>query len=254
MSARIEGSHRTTRTDNDGGVSSKKGPNAIKQGSPSLGDPNVDLDDAAGLAAMGIEGLAAMLQTESAKTTQKVARECEKAAKEQQIASLNKQVDELHQKASDIRSEAIVSGSLAAASGALTIASVAAGPSPADKQMAAGLRRQASAPGASQWSSMAADRADAINAGATARATVFQASGKTAGDLGAPLGKLTYGARQVEDDANATKAATEAKNAESARDEWNALSKQAQQSIEKAQQALQSIVAERTAVRRSILR
>ena len=101
---------------------------------------------------------------------------------------------------------------------------------------------------------MAADRADAINAGATAGATVVQTIGKTVGDLATPLGKLTFGARQVDDDANATKSATDAKNAESARDEWNALSKQAQQSIDKAQQALQSIMAERTAVRRSILK
>lgn len=165
-----------------------------------------------------IEVMAALLTISSAHGAARIARECEKAAKEEQISALQRQVGELQQKAADMRTEGLVAGSLLVAGGLTTMG--AAGISKVD------------------------------HAVANARATAL---GSMLSQLGAPLAKATAGAAQVKDDAGATQAAADAKLHEAAKDEYASMAKDAQQTIERAMQAIQSFAAEHSATARAIL-
>ncbi len=68
------------------------------------------------------------------------------------------------------------------------------------------------------------------------------------------IAKWQYGADTIEHDANATAWSARAKDADSDRDEMSSVAKTAHATIDKAQQALQSFLQERTMARRAILR
>jgi hypothetical protein len=66
--------------------------------------------------------------------------------------------------------------------------------------------------------------------------------GKAIAELASPVSKFAYGGQQIEHEANATRAAADAKRAESAAEEYGALVKNADATIDKAHQALQALV------------
>jgi hypothetical protein len=159
--------------------------------------------------ALGLEGLIALLSEEGAKQMRKDARENQRAERDTQLAAIQRQVSELHAKADAMRSEALVTMGLSVAGGAAQFAGACGG---------------AGAKSAPKW-------ANATDKGGT---TLSQVSG--------PMGKLAYGGQQIEHDANATRAAADAKRAESAAEEYGALLKNADSTIDKAHQALQALV------------
>jgi hypothetical protein len=79
-------------------------------------------------------------------------------------------------------------------------------------------------------------------------------AGKGACDAIAGLSNKRFEAHQKELEADATLAGAQAKEAESDRDEYNNNVKAAEAMLDKAHQALESFVAERTATRRAILK
>lgn len=216
----------------------------VRRTAPNLGGEHVT-------AGMGIEALAALLMSESARTTGKLMRDLQRDAKEAQASAMERQVSALHEKASDMASEALVAGTFTAAGGALTIASAAAGPSASD------------AAKAKQWDDAAKQYGHGFAAVAKQCATTLEAqkaaasalatAGNSATGLANPLAKGTFGAQQILDDAAATRAAADAKFAESARDEYAALAREFDAGSQKALQILQAMTVERHAVRRSLL-
>jgi hypothetical protein len=153
--------------------------------------------------ALGLDGLIALLSEDSAKQMRKDARDGQRAERDAQLAAIGRQVSELREKASAMRSEAAVTAAFTIAGGAGQCASAGAGTSSAAKAWGSGF--------------------------------------KTGSDLAAPMGKLTYGGAQIEHEAEATRAASDAKRAESAADEYAALMKNADATIDKAHQALQQL-------------
>jgi hypothetical protein len=267
MSPKIESSGKTTGT-----TSAALAADAAKKTEGSAYEPP-PLPTNGGFEGLGIESLAAMLAVESAHEMKKLMGDLEKAAKQSQVDALNQQVDALRGKADDMRGEGMLAGAFIIGGGAATIGSaVAAIPasesSKVDPKMPETPKTPEPGAGAAQPTTPAAG--GSAPAGASASASTTNAEGKfnvgdaigrglgplgtTLSAFGPNLAKATYGAAQVNDDANATKHAADAKFAENARDEYAALAREARATIDKAEQALQSFVQERTAAKRAILR
>ncbi|MBI2392688.1 MAG: hypothetical protein HYV09_24090 [Deltaproteobacteria bacterium] len=200
---------------------------------------------------MGLELLAALLVTQTSKQSKQAMRELQRDAKQTQIDKLREQVKQLHEKAEHVEAEGWVAGGITAAAGALTIASAAVGPSTRDAASAA------------QWEQAAAKHGGAFTTAAKlcertldaqkSTAQALSQLGQSGNGLASPLSKATFGARQIEDDADATRAAAEAKFAEAAKDEYAALARDFDAGSTKALQVLQAIAADRQTVRRSLL-
>lgn len=200
---------------------------------------------------MGIEYLAAMLMTETAKETKKTMRELQHEAKATQVASLREQAHHLREKADDLEAEGWLAGAMTAAGGALTIGAAYAGPSASDTAKAGEWNAAAKTYGGG-FKDVAASCNATLQA-QTRLASTLSSLGSTTAALGPQLSKATYGAAQVRDDAEATRAAADAKFAETAKDEYAALVRDFDAGASKAMQLLQSITAERQATRRGIL-
>jgi len=200
---------------------------------------------------MGIEFLAAMLMTESAKESKKLMKELKDEASQSQVRALREQVAHLHEKADDMAAEGWVTGAITAAGGALTLASAAASPSISDSTKAAQWQ-QAGAKYGAGFAAVSKQCELTLAAQQAMSGTLTQLAMTTNG-LAGPLGKVTYGAQQIHDDAEATRAAADAKFAEAARDEYAALAKDFDAGASKALQMLQSMTADRQSVRRGIL-
>ncbi len=195
-----------------------------------------------------IEVLAAILSMDSSKMQQRLARECQKTANEAQLTELENQVQSLREKANDVRDEGLLSGSLSIAGGALTMAGAASSADSADARIAGDEANGANAPTA------ALDRGEAryLNAQSAREARMTAAGGLLTGVAG-PAAKATFVAAGDRADANASEAAKQAKVHESAKDEYASMVRDAQQSIEKAMQAIQAFAAEHAATTRAIL-
>ena len=177
----------------------------------------------------GLESAIALLAIEGAKVMQKAATESMIAERDAQVASLHEQVGELHDKALCIATEGWVSGAATVAAGAMTAYSGAASPTTGDATSAAFKGTTA--------------QLDALRAGANLMSTG-----------GAQLAKATAGAAQVTHDANATQAASDARFHESAKEQYDAIARDAKGAIDKANQALQSFAQERAAALHAIAR
>lgn len=152
--------------------------------------------------ALGLDGLIALLSEEGAKQMRKDARENQRAERDSQLAAIGRQVHELREKASALRREAALTAGLTITGGA----------------------------------------AQFIGAGSTGGAGLKLAvGGKAVSDSAGPVGKWAFGGQQIEHEAEATRAASDAKRAESAADEYASLMKSADSTIDKAHQALQQL-------------
>lgn len=170
---------------------------------------------------MGLEMVAAALASKSAETTLKVAREGARAAKLEQAAELKAQADAMRAKADAMRTQAYVSGGMSIAGGGL---SIAGGAVHGDKAQGSTLSR------------------------------VLSPSGTMTSSLSQPAGTLGGGRAAQNLDADANVHASAAKTAEGVAEEFGTLERQARSVIEKATSVMQSLVAERQAVARAILR
>jgi hypothetical protein len=170
---------------------------------------------------MGLDVVAAALASKSAEATLKVAREGQRAAKMEQAAELRSQADAMRAKASEMRSQAYWQGGMAIAGGVMS-------------GVAAGTHNGSSDGGKAS--------------------KLFKAGGETSSALAQPMGTLGGGARATELDADAQVHASRAKVAEGIAEDYASLDRQAKSIIEKATNIIQSLVAERQATARAILR
>lgn len=184
------------------------------------GGPPTLPDDAA-LYGMGLDMVAAALASKSAEATLKVAREGARAAKLEQAAELKAQADTLRAKAGEMRLQAYTSGAMTIAGGALSMAGAATHGS---KEGGANLSKG------------------------------LTAAGGMSSSLSQPMGTLNGGKQAAELDADSNVHASAAKVAEGIAEEFGTLERQARSVIEKATSVMQSLVAERQAVARAILR
>lgn len=182
----------------------------------AAGPPDLDLEC---FGEMGVEGLAATLSVESAQSSAKLMRDLSREEKHEQIEALNRQVGELHEKADAVRAEGWATGGATAIGGVVTAAG--------------GLHDFGAA---------------------TAKADAVVRVGQNFGTLGANVAKATAGAAQVEHDADATRAAADAKFHEAAKDDYDSIARDAKGVVDRVQQTLQNIAQERAAARRAILR
>lgn len=159
--------------------------------------------------ALGLDGLIALLSEDGAKQMRKDARENQRAERDSQLSAINRQVSELYEKASGMRSEAVMTATIGVAGGLAQVGGAGAG--------------AGSGQGASKASIMLAQ------------------GGKTMSDVSSPIGKGAYGGGQIKHEAEAIRAASDAKRAESAADEYGSLMKSADATIDKAHQALQAL-------------
>lgn len=159
--------------------------------------------------ALGLDGLIALLSEDGAKQMRRDARENQRAERDSQLSAINRQVGELYEKASAMRSEAGLTAALGIAGGLAQVGGAAAG---------AGTGQ-----------------------GASKAAIMSAQGGKTVSDVSGPIGKWAYGGEQIKHEAEATRAASDAKRAESAADEYGSLMKSADATIDKAHQALQAL-------------
>jgi hypothetical protein len=231
----------------------------VAAGPPSLGD----VESFEGL---GVEALAAALVSESAQSTQKVARECEKDQKQEQIDALRAQVEHLYEKADDLRGEGLVGGIGTIAGGAIVFgagcASVGSSGQPETDASATSSRCAPDPQVRPDVGASSAPAGASVDVRGTTPATIsagvpaaaWQGVGSTIVQASPLLAKATYGAAQAKDDARATLSAAAAKFAESARDEYANIARDAKSTIDKAQQALQDFIQERNAAMRAILR
>lgn len=166
--------------------------------------------------ALGLEQLVAVLSEQMAKDIRKEARADQRAAREAQLSATKHQVAELHEKASATRSEGALTATMTIAGGAVQTVGAAGG---GDK---------------ARW------------------ASAFEKGGKSVSDSGGAIGKWAYGGAQIDHDADATRAAADAKRAESMADEHGALVKAADATIDKAHQALQSLIQSRSQMIQSL--
>lgn len=194
---------------------------------PSLAEPAMGLDAATGFAAgfegLGVEALAAMLTMDVAQGQQKAARDEERAKSREELAALDRQVVALHAKADAQRSEATVSAALGIAGAGVSIAGAGVSAAGSDASSAA-------------WTKG------------------LEAGGKGLSQTAEPLGRLAYGGRVTDRDADATRAASDAKEASAARDDAAARRRAAEEAIDKAQSALLEFVQERALAKRAIFR
>lgn len=183
-------------------------------GSPALPD---DGD----LYGMGLDVVAAALASRSAEATVKIAREGQRSAKLEQAAELRGQAQAMRAKASEMRSQAWTAGALSVAGGAFT---VGAGMTATNAPNGGGLSQSLSG------------------------------AGSATSGLAQPLGTLNGGAKSTELEADSTEHAARAKTAEGIADEFATLDRQSKAIIEKATSVIQSLLAERQATTRAILR
>ena len=257
MSPKIDSASRTAPS--SAGASS-----AEASSGATMPDGSPPLPADGGWAGLGIEALAAMLVVDSANKMRDLANKLESQSKQAEVDALRQQVDALHDKASDVRGEGMLAGALLIGGGAATIGAAYATATTTNNGAMAKELRESSAqclqqaepstmPLAKSWSELANHTADHLDLSA-AMGPALNGTGQMMNVLAPNLAKATYGAAQVNDDANATKHAADAKFAENAKDEYANLAKDARATIDKAQQALQSFVQERTAAQRAILK
>jgi len=180
-----------------------------------------ELPDDGALYGMGLDVVAAALASKSAETTLKVAREGQRAAKMEQAAELRAQAQTMREKAHETRLQAWTSGSISIASGAMSFGG-------------------------------AAMHDNSQSGGAASR--MWTAGGTGAGALAQPAGTLNGGARAIELESDSNVHASRAKTAEGVAEEFANLERQSKSIIEKATNVIQSLLAERQATTRAILR
>lgn len=169
----------------------------------------------------GLEFVASLLASRSAESTLKLAKKVQREAKIEQAAELEAQATATRDKASAMRSQALWSGTATIAGGAMNLGGAA---TYGDKQ------------------------------GGTRLAQALSAGGQAANGLSQPVGTLTGGARATELEATSMVHSSRAKQAEGLGEEFATLEKQARSIIDKSTSIMQSLVQERQAVMRSILR
>jgi hypothetical protein len=206
---------------------------------------------------MGYAGMLAQLVAESSKESAASARQMAKFEKEAQARELDQQVSALMDKASDTRAEGIVSGSLTIAGGAVTVASVGFGPSMTDDTTVAKWNEAATkSAGTATGAGFANGAAVMSHYVKTVQATAdgVKTLGSTITQAGPQLSHGIYGAKQIEDDAASTQAASNAKFHEAAKDEYDSIAKDARGVADKVNQFVQSVLAEKQMAMRAILK
>ena len=205
------------------------------------------------LAAMGIEGFSAALAIASSREIQAQMRALGRQELGAQIDDLHRQVSSLHDKADAVRAEGLISGLATAAGGAVAVASAFAGPSAFarehDESLHGELLQHPSAGAGAAYASF-----DEYVQREARIATAMGQGGQTIGQIGTQIAKGTAGAAQIDHDADAMQAAADARFHESAKDDFEAIARDAKGIIDRVEQTLQQMRQERDAVARSILR